>query len=487
MVFKRAMITSVKSNLIGRTRGESRGAAYVVALLVTTVLAALALVFAREMRVQAAVSANRNSQTEARWIALGVIEAVRGDLADVISQGEAPRLNQVKPQAQMLGNGLYWIIRPSALDDTELDYGLQGEAGKINLDAFAGIDALELSGMDENLAAAIIDWQDRNAEITPGGAESAFYLSRETPYEIKDRDLETIGELLYVKGMTRELLYGEDVNRNYRLDPNENDGNANPPDDNADGKLDRGLIDFFTVYSADPGLSDSGQPKFTLDTVRSQQEHNRLQNFLISQLGEERGTELADKSLAFTASSGQNRQYKSVLEFFPVTGATEAEFELVHDGLKRMDNDDVMEGLIDLYHASEQVLAALPGLDPGDARALIAAMPELEPDEPARNLSWIIDVLGEEKATTAARYLTHRSYQFTVDVVAISGDGRGFSRLRVVLDCLPVIAGEASLPVIRLVEDLTAYGWPLDEEIRELMRSGASAQEISEVYNKDSF
>ncbi|MFN3167809.1 MAG: hypothetical protein ACE37H_12170 [Phycisphaeraceae bacterium] len=462
------------------------GAAYVVALLVTTLLAALVLVFAREMRVQTDASSNRASQTEARWIAQGALEAVRGDLAFVISQGEPPRLDQVNPRAQTLGDGLFWLIRPSHTDDTELGFGLQGEAGKINLDAFAGIDALELPGMNENLAAAIIDWQDRNPNITPGGAESAYYLSRPTPYDIKDRDLETLGELMYVKGMTADLLWGEDANRNYKLDPNEDDGDANPPADNADGKLDRGFIDYFTVYSADPGRSDSGRPKVTLDIKQSPQQYGQLRNFLQSQLGEERGEALAQLSFNKTATAGKNDTFKSVLEFYTETKATEAEFELVHDGLKRMDNDNVLEGLIDVYHASEPVLAALPGLDVGDARAIIAGRPEREPDEAVRNIAWVVGVLGEEKAITAARYMTHRSYQFTADIVAVSGDGRGFCRLRVVLDCLPVIEGDAALPVIRHIEDLTAYGWPLDEEVRELLRTGATPEEVSAIYSEDS-
>lgn len=481
------MTCKTDTNPARRHARDQRGAAYVVALLVTTVLASMVLVFSKEMRVQTDASANRISQIQARWIAQGAIDAVRGDLAYVIALGEAPRLDQVDPQGQTLGDGLFWIIRPSHTDDRETGFGLQGESGKINLDAFAGIDALELEGMTENLAAAITDWQDRNENITPGGAESAYYLSRDTPYQIKNRDLETVGELMYVRGITKDLLYGEDANRNGRLDPNEDDGAENEPSDNADGKLDRGFIDYFTVYSADPGVSDSGQEKITLDIKSSQQQFNQLRQFLVSQLGEERGNELAQRSFNKTASAGKNDTFASVLEFFTETQATEEEFELVHDGIKRLDNDDVLEGLIDVYHASEEVLATLPGLEPGDARALINARPSREPDEPIRNIAWVIDVLGEEKAIAAARYMTHRSYQFTVDIVALSGDGRGYCRLRVVLDCLPVIEGEASLPVVRHIEDLTSYGWPLDEEVRDLLRSGASAEEVASIYREDSY
>ncbi len=480
-----------------RGSADTRGAAYIVALLVTTVLAAMALVFAKEMRVKTDASANYTSQAEARWIALGALEAVRGDLAYVISLGEAPRLDQVRPEAQPLGDGLFWLIRPSYTDDTEIGFGLQGEGGKINLDALFGfdaqnpnaprIDALELPGMDENLAAAIIDWQDRNERITPGGAESAYYLSRDIPYNIKNRDYETVGELMYVRGVTEDLLFGEDANRNGRLDPNEDDGSANAPDDNANGRLERGFIDQFTVYSFDPGLSDSGRERLTIDTIQSEQEHNRLQNFLISQLGEERGTELADRSYDFTGRAGQNQIYLSTLQFFTVTDATDDEFELIHDGIKRLDNEDELEGLIDVYHASEDVLATLPGLGPGDARAIINGRPERKHGDPVRNISWVVDVLGEEKAVRAARYMTHRSLQFTVDIVALSGDGRGFCRLRCVIDCSPVLEGEAELPSVRYVQDLTTYGWPLDEEVREQVRAGASPEEIATLFGEDTY
>ena len=478
--------TAKQSDL--RHQRQRHAAAYVVAVLVTTVLAALVLVFARQMRAEADASVNQASQIEARWIAQGALEAVRGDLAYVISLGEAPRLDQIGAEAQQLGDGLFWLIKPHPTDDDQLAFGIQGEGGKINLDAFFGIDALELDGMDENLAAAIIDWQDRNVEITPGGAESAYYLSRDTPYQIKDRDLETVGELMYVRGMSEELLYGEDTNRNGRLDPNEDDGNANPPNDNADGELSRGFIDYFTVYSDDPGVSDAGREKVTLDIKSSTQQFNQLFNYIRSVLGdEERALELAQRSFNKTATAGKNDTYASVLEFYVETEATNDEYELIHDGLKRLDNDDNLEGLIDVYHASEAVLSTLPGLDPGDARAIINARPDLDPGEPIPNISWVVDVLGEEKAIAAARYMTHRSYQFTADIVAISGDGRGFCRLRAVLDCLPVIEGEATLPRIRYIEDLTAYGWPLDESIREQLRGNATPEEVAAATNGDNF
>ena len=49
--------------------------------------------------------------------------------------------------------------------------------------------------------------------------------------------------------MTTDLLYGEDSDLNGILDPNENDGDYSAPTDNRDGKLDVGLLAYFTVSS----------------------------------------------------------------------------------------------------------------------------------------------------------------------------------------------------------------------------------------------
>ena len=176
-----------------------------------------------------------------------------------------------------------------------------------------------------------------------------------------------------------------------------------------------------------------------------------------------------------------------MLEFFTHNEITPDEFEMVHDGLKRLDNDEEFIGLIDVYHASAQVLDTVPGLEAGDGELIIAARPIVEPGAPPGNLSWLVDVIGEEKANTAGRYLTHRSYQFTVNIVAISGNGRGYCRLRAVLDCSPVLEGESTLPRILYVQDLTAKGWPLNEQIREELRRGATPQEIADVYAEDTF
>jgi len=81
------------------------------------------------------------------------------------------------------------------------------------------------------------------------GAEQEYYDGLPRPYTVRNGPLDTIEELLLVRGFTPARFYGEDANQNFRLDPNEDDGDERTPADNKDGKLDLGLRPFLTVVS----------------------------------------------------------------------------------------------------------------------------------------------------------------------------------------------------------------------------------------------
>lgn len=132
------------------------------------------------------------------------------------------------------------------------------ESGKLNLNRLSALKLTEeemtallmgIPNMTEEIAAAIRDWIDTNDEELPGGAESSYYETLSPPYQAKNGPLESLDELLMVKGVTPQLLYGEDANRNGLLDQNEVDGDSSPPFDNNDTFLDQGWSAYFTVHS----------------------------------------------------------------------------------------------------------------------------------------------------------------------------------------------------------------------------------------------
>jgi len=164
----------------------------------------------------------------------------------------------------------YSIVAPNLDGPTEtFRYGITPEASKLNLNAASDeeIAALLLPllgdlGLENaaELVACLLDWRDEDDEVRPGGAESEYYTRLEPGYYPKNGKLNTLDELLLVKGWTAATLYGEDTNRNGLLDLNENDGDASfPYYDNRDNKLDVGVAPYLTVWSHEPQQSGSAQ------------------------------------------------------------------------------------------------------------------------------------------------------------------------------------------------------------------------------------
>lgn len=149
-------------------------------------------------------------------------------------------------------------------------FGITPEAGKLNLNTATDEEIerlltpllldLGLQNAPE-LIAALLDWRDEDDLARPGGAENEYYTNLEPGYYTKNGRLDTLEELLLVKGWSAAVLYGEDVNRNGLLDPNEDDGDASfPYYDNADGVLNPGIAPFVTVWSREPRQSAGGVP-----------------------------------------------------------------------------------------------------------------------------------------------------------------------------------------------------------------------------------
>jgi len=97
----------------------------------------------------------------------------------------------------------------------------------------------------EQLAFAILDWGDVDND---GAAENDFYQSKTPAYQAMNNDFRYIEELLFVKGVSPLLYWGEDSNHNHVLESEEDDGDLYLPLDNNDGILQYGLRDIFTTY-----------------------------------------------------------------------------------------------------------------------------------------------------------------------------------------------------------------------------------------------
>ncbi len=70
--------------------------------------------------------------------------------------------------------------------------------------------AIEDEGQARGIVDSLVDWLDSDDNESPYGAESSYYESLEKPYGAANTAVEFIDELLLVKGITAELLYGND-------------------------------------------------------------------------------------------------------------------------------------------------------------------------------------------------------------------------------------------------------------------------------------
>jgi general secretion pathway protein K len=92
------------------------------------------------------------------------------------------------------------------------------ETGKININLLTDTTALTLANLLLNLGVektqvdtiidSILDWKDGDDLHRLHGAESDYYMSLPNPYKAKDANFDNLDELLLVKGMTRDILYG---------------------------------------------------------------------------------------------------------------------------------------------------------------------------------------------------------------------------------------------------------------------------------------
>ena len=171
----------------------------------------------------------------------------------------------------------------------------------------------------------------------------------------------------------------------------------------------------------------------------------------------------------FTELARRERPFQNTLDFYFRTGLAGEEFQLIADRITVSQEPNV-QGLIDLRAAPREVLACLPGLDESDVAALLTSRPGA--DAEGDSIAWVAEALPREKAIAIGSYITNRSYQFSADIVSVSGNGRAFKRCRIVVDA------RETPPRVIYRQDLTHLGWPLSQEILAQLRSGTPVEKV---------
>lgn len=195
---------------------NDRGIALPIVLWVLVVLMVIAGEFSFSMRVEGSSAKNFKDEASAYSLALAgmnlamaelstdfKITAVDKDGKFILIKNEGGALKPLETQ------------RSIELGEGKASYEIEDEKGKININKVSRetIDELlRLAGVEktdrDTIADSILDWRDPGHEYHLNGAEDDYYSSLPAPYEAKDADLDTVEELLLVKGMTPDIFYG---------------------------------------------------------------------------------------------------------------------------------------------------------------------------------------------------------------------------------------------------------------------------------------
>lgn len=166
--------------------------------------------FAFSMRVETDATRNFRDRAETMLLAEAGINQAVVDLSNSAPSGnglnDGVRQRRIGPRR--LGHGTYEVFVMN--EDGRISLNHASETVLKKLLQNTGVTDVVLQ---ETIAASIVDWRDQDSEERSGGAESEFYQSRPVAYSAKNGPFQRVEELLSVRGMTREILYGNIADR----------------------------------------------------------------------------------------------------------------------------------------------------------------------------------------------------------------------------------------------------------------------------------
>ncbi|MBI2425428.1 MAG: general secretion pathway protein GspK [Candidatus Hydrogenedentes bacterium] len=216
-----------------RAEHGERGVALILVLVFIVLLSVLVVEFNYETRVEASFALNQESEFDLRLAARSAVaqgmSLLQQDLLDAKEFGE---------NYDSLIDSSRWSdgLPFQPLGDAQMRTTISDEFGKINLNALFYLEddvqkprvwlqelLLTLltvraeTGQFENdpkvVSDSILDWLDfsetGDEEERDDGAEDDFYENSEIPYACKNGPMDTIEELLLIRGMTPDFYYGD--------------------------------------------------------------------------------------------------------------------------------------------------------------------------------------------------------------------------------------------------------------------------------------
>lgn len=344
-------------------RQRNSGQAVIPVLFVVLILTAFAVTVNLVARSAAHKAAERLHDTQEMITARAAVNYAAAELQQVTSGGTTPPDLTAPPNTDTNG----W----TELGDCWFKLEIVDTASRLNINTATTSELLKLPSLqnDYETVAAIADWRDSDDNETSlsgsTGAESSYYESLDPAYECKNAPFDTIGELLLVRGITPQALYGRPSGT---VNPLSTTGSSTLSRQTTGTSSDASVVDtsgsttplaeLLTTYSKELNVASDGTARVNVTSANASD--------LQSKLG--LSSTLARALVSYRSSS----TITSIADLLNISGFTRTIMQQIGDKVT-VTNNRYRTGVVNINTAPAEVLATIPGVDQQTYTAVIEA------------------------------------------------------------------------------------------------------------------
>jgi general secretion pathway protein K len=209
--FNREKMNGSAALSTGNWRLATESGVILIALLwVLVALSVIALSFSRESFVEVAAARNTQSLETAYFIArAGIVSTIY----HLMEKRRKPSVQQA--ELQETPDPIELGIVTGNFGGGSYRVEIQDESGKININTISEEQLrllIEASGINKQdgdiIVDSVLDWRDGDDLYRLNGAEDDYYQSLDLPYNARNGRIETVEELLLIRGITPDYFYG---------------------------------------------------------------------------------------------------------------------------------------------------------------------------------------------------------------------------------------------------------------------------------------
>ena len=266
-------------------KNNQKGIALLAVLWVLVILITLATEFAFSMKMEVNTTRNYKEDTESYYLSkaglnLALAELfktarfhsiheeyvwITGKIEPVATEPDVSPATESSGETEETVQDFDIVNRTDIeLENGTITYTIRDENGKISINAADKNTLnklLEYSEIEDKIerstiSDSILDWIDSDKNHRLNGAEDDYYRKQSPPYSAKNGKIETIDELLKIRGMTKEILYGSEG-------------------EEEDEKQYKGIANHLTVYKI-PTVNPNTATKEVLDILFQPEQVNEI-------------------------------------------------------------------------------------------------------------------------------------------------------------------------------------------------------------------